>query len=132
MIVDRIRLPLTIGIAAGMIKSFGKDWRGCVLDMLLDDTGKAMAEESESGLSPAEVIVARSVQELDENTQLLFQLLGIGNYHLEIPPTIVYIFHLSSRGLPCTDISCSAYLDKFARREAEGPSPTLADTKDGR
>ena len=72
------RLPLTIGVAAGMIKSFGEDWRGSVLDMLREDAGKAM-EESESGLSPAEVIVARSVKELDENTQLLFQLLGIGN-----------------------------------------------------
>ena len=60
-----------------MIKSFGDEWRGSVLDMLREDASKSLAEESEAGLSPAEVIVTRSVNELNAGTQALFQLLGI-------------------------------------------------------
>ena len=71
------RLPLTIGIAAGMIKTFGSDWRGNVLDMLRQDVTKSLAEESGDSLSPAEVIVARSVRELDANSERLLSLLGI-------------------------------------------------------
>jgi hypothetical protein len=71
------RLPLIIGIAAGMIKSLGSNWRGNVLGMLQEDISAAMAEESDIGLSPADLIVARSIKELDEDTSSLFVLMGI-------------------------------------------------------
>ena len=70
-------LPLTIGIAAGMLKSFGSDWQGNVLEMLQEDASASMADESETGMSPAESIVTRSVKELDLDTQRLFPLMGI-------------------------------------------------------
>lgn len=62
------------GIAAGMVKSFGSKWQGNVLDMLLEDASASMADESESGMSPAESIVARSTKQLDSDTATLFSL----------------------------------------------------------
>ena len=59
-----------------MIQSLGNDWLGTALAMLQENASAYMAEESETGLSPAEVIVSRSVRELDENSQELFMLLG--------------------------------------------------------
>ena len=59
-----------------MIQSLGSDWLGNALAMLQDNMGASMAEVSEAGLSPAEIIVSRSVKELDQNTQKLFMLLG--------------------------------------------------------
>ena len=71
------RLPLTIGIAAGMLASFGSNWKGNVLEMLEEDLGASMADESETGMGPAEAIVARSVKVLDSDTVALFSMLGI-------------------------------------------------------
>ena len=62
-----------------MIQSLGSDWLGNALAMLQDNMGASMAEVSETGLSPAEIIVSRSVKELDQNTQKLFMLLGKSN-----------------------------------------------------
>jgi hypothetical protein len=63
-----------LGIAAGMVKSYGSNWQGNILDMLQEDASASMADESEPGMSPAESIVARSVKQLDSDTAALFSL----------------------------------------------------------
>ena len=71
------RLPLTIAVVAGMMSSFGDDWQDNVSAMLQDDMSGSLAEAG-TGLSPAEVIVNRSVKELQEADAIeMFSLLAI-------------------------------------------------------
>ena len=91
------RLPLTIGIAAGMLKSFGSDWQGHVLDMLQEDAGGSMADESENGMSPAETIVIRSVKELDCDTAELFTWMGVVPEDVPCPVSVVSLIWNSAQ-----------------------------------
>ena len=84
-------LPLTIGIAAGMLKSFGSDWQGNVLEMLQEDASASMADESETGMSPAENIVLRSVKQLDSDTAALFTMMGIVPEDTPCPVEVVAV-----------------------------------------
>lgn len=74
------RLPLMLCVAAGMMKSFGDDWKGNVLGTLQEDMNGSLAEAG-AGLSPAGIKVNRSAQQLpDEDCIELFSLLAICEY----------------------------------------------------
>jgi hypothetical protein len=81
------RLPLTIGIVAGLIREFTDEegWATIVLEMLQEDRQGAMASE-EGGLSPSELVVQRSLDQLTaQDPKELFQLLSACPEDASIP-----------------------------------------------
>lgn len=97
------RLPLTIGIVAGLIRGYENEagWGEAVLEMLQEDRQGAMADVH-GGLSPAELVVQRSLDSLrNEDTKQLFRLLSVtpenANVCLGIAALIWSTEHTSSR-----------------------------------
>ena len=97
------RLPLTIGIVAGLIRGYANEagWGEAVLEMLQEDRQGAMADVH-GGLSPAELVVQRSLDSLrNEDTKELFRLLSVtpedANVCLGIAALIWSTEHTSSK-----------------------------------
>jgi hypothetical protein len=81
VLIDKVtgRLPLTIGIVAGLIRGYDHEagWGKAVLEMLQEDRQGALADE-DGGLSPSELVVRRSLDSLsNEDPKELFQLLSV-------------------------------------------------------
>ena len=87
------RLPLTIGVVAGMIEGYGNEdgWGDAILEQLQEDRLGSLANE-DGGLSPSELIVRRSLDNLStDDPRRFFRLMSVCPEDCQIPVSVATI-----------------------------------------